>query len=46
MSVAARSAISLFNVPYIALGAEMASDYGGPHQRGGVPRDGRDLRRR
>ena len=26
-SVAARSAISLFNVPYIALGAEMASDY-------------------
>lgn len=28
MSVAARSAISLFNVPYIALGAEMAADYG------------------
>ncbi len=28
MSVAARSAISLFNVPYIALGAEMATDYG------------------
>ena len=27
MSVAARSFISLFNVPYIALGAEMASDY-------------------
>ncbi|WP_272886776.1 MFS transporter [Phenylobacterium aquaticum] len=27
MSVAARSAISLFNVPYIALGAEMATDY-------------------
>ena len=26
-SVAARSAISLFNVPYIALGAEMATDY-------------------
>ena len=26
-SVAARSAISLFNVPYIALGAEMASGY-------------------
>ncbi len=29
MSVAARSFISLFNVPYIALGAEMASDYAG-----------------
>jgi len=28
LSVAARSAISLFNVPYIALGAEMATDYG------------------
>lgn len=27
MSVAVRSFISLFNVPYIALGAEMASDY-------------------
>jgi len=27
MSVAARSSISLFNVPYIALGAELASDY-------------------
>ncbi|MDP1738838.1 MAG: MFS transporter [Caulobacter sp.] len=27
MSIAARSFISLFNVPYIALGAEMASDY-------------------
>ena len=27
LSVAARSFISLFNVPYIALGAEMASDY-------------------
>ncbi|WP_304166323.1 MFS transporter [Phenylobacterium aquaticum] len=27
MSVAARSTISLFNVPYIALGAEMATDY-------------------
>ncbi len=27
MSVAVRSSISLFNVPYIALGAEMASDY-------------------
>ena len=27
MSVAARSFISVFNVPYIALGAEMASDY-------------------
>ena len=27
MSVAARSAISLFNVPYIALGAEIATDY-------------------
>ncbi len=27
MSVAARSTISLFNVPYIALGAEMTSDY-------------------
>lgn len=27
LSVAARSTISLFNVPYIALGAEMASDY-------------------
>ncbi len=26
-SVAARSAISLFNVPYIALGAEMSTDY-------------------
>jgi GPH family glycoside/pentoside/hexuronide:cation symporter len=29
MSVAARSAISLFQVPYVALGAEMATDYGG-----------------
>lgn len=28
MSVAARGAISLFNVPYIALGAEMSADYG------------------
>lgn len=27
MSIAARSTISLFNVPYIALGAEMATDY-------------------
>jgi len=27
MSIAARSAISFFNVPYIALGAEMATDY-------------------
>lgn len=27
MSVAARTFISLFNVPYIALGAEMATDY-------------------
>ena len=27
MSVAARSAMSLFNVPYIALGAELSSDY-------------------
>ncbi len=27
MSVASRAFISLFNVPYIALGAEMASDY-------------------
>ncbi len=27
MSVAARSAISLFQVPYVALGAEMATDY-------------------
>lgn len=27
MSVAVRSFISMFNVPYIALGAEMASDY-------------------
>ena len=27
MSVAARSTISMFNVPYIALGAEMATDY-------------------
>ena len=26
-SVASRSAISLFNVPYVALGAEMATDY-------------------
>ena len=29
MSVAVRSFISVFNVPYIALGAEMASDYTG-----------------
>jgi GPH family glycoside/pentoside/hexuronide:cation symporter len=29
MSVAVRSFISVFNVPYIALGAEMASDYAG-----------------
>jgi len=29
MSVASRSAISLFQVPYVALGAEMATDYGG-----------------
>ena len=27
MSVAARSAMSLFNVPYIALGAELSTDY-------------------
>ena len=27
MSIAARSTISLFNVPYIALGAELATDY-------------------
>jgi len=27
MSVAARSSMSLFNVPYIALGAELATDY-------------------
>lgn len=27
LSVASRSAISLFNVPYVALGAELASDY-------------------
>jgi len=29
MSVTVRSSISLFNVPYIALGAEMTSDYAG-----------------
>ncbi len=29
MSVAVRSFVSLFNVPYIALGAELASDYAG-----------------
>ncbi|CAN1532407.1 MelB Na+/melibiose symporter and related transporters [Caulobacteraceae bacterium] len=28
MSIAARSAISLFTVPYLALGAELATDYG------------------
>ena len=29
MSIAVRSFVSLFNVPYIALGAELASDYAG-----------------
>jgi GPH family glycoside/pentoside/hexuronide:cation symporter len=29
MSIAVRSFVSLFNVPYIALGAEMATDYAG-----------------